>query len=232
MKAQFLKKMGIVLTVSLLLTGVTACGGSQKTDSSKTENNTTTEEPSEKRDSSANEETKTDENTSESSNETKTDNTSTDSEGDAAVQSVLDGAGITADDTADKDKLQKAYDYILKTYDYTPADDPDLSSDKWVDECASNMVKYGDAKCYNWAALTGLVAKKLGFNAKILTGTAQRTEDAEEQTAHAWVLIDDKYVLDTCYDDVNKKEGDQYFYQTYRDLLDNEGSVYTMEKEF
>lgn len=151
------------------------------------------------------------------------------SNGNKAVADVLDHVSFSASSSRGQ-KLRKVYDYIIAKYKYTPAETPDLSASSWVGKSAYNMVKYGDAKCYNYAALTGLCARALGYNAKIVTGKANRSR-GRKKSEHAWVLIGDR-VLDTCYDAVNGKSGDQYYYKTYRQIKRSEGSSYSADKRF
>lgn len=156
------------------------------------------------------------------------------STGNKAVASVIDGAKFKSN-MNNKEKLKAAYDYILKKYNYQIADVPtqnELKNGKWVYKYAYNMVKDRDAKCYNWASLTGLTARALGYKTSIITGRAKRSADFKNQTEHAWALVNGKYVLDANYDDVNGKAGDQYFWKTYAQLKKSEGSEYTAEKKF
>ncbi|MQN01540.1 MAG: transglutaminase domain-containing protein [bacterium LCO1.1] len=151
-------------------------------------------------------------------------------EGNQAVASVIEGAKLSNSMTQDQ-KLSVVYNYILNKYNYTISDPADLSSNQWIYTCAYNMFKYGDAKCYNYAALTGLSANALGFNVRFETGVAARSAGGEK-TEHAWVVVNDQYVLDSCYDDVNNKSGNQYFYKTYDEIRDSEGSEYQVNKTF
>ena len=156
--------------------------------------------------------------------------------GNQAVAAVMDGVKFSSGMTNAK-KQKKIYTYIVNKFSYMAAEDPDLSGKAWIYTCAYNMVYEGDAKCFNYAALTGLCFRALGFDAKILTGTALHplATDSASQTQHAWVVITKNgtdYVYDTLYDDVNGKSGLQFFGKTYAQIKSSQGSVYTVEKTF
>lgn len=147
-----------------------------------------------------------------------------------AAASVMNGVKFTNDMTS-MEKLETTYRYILKKYDYEIADVPNLNSRKWIGTCAYNMVKDGDAKCYNYAALTGVCAKALGFKVTVVTGTSKRSATSVRAQEHAWVEINGR-VLDTCFDDTNQKDGEQYFYRTFEEIRSGEGTEYYPEKRF
>lgn len=150
------------------------------------------------------------------------------SNGNKAVAYVFDHVSFSSS-SSKKQKLKKVYDYIASRR-CTPAGTPDFSDGKWVGISAYNMVKYGDAKCYNYAAITGLCARALGYNATIVIGKANFSR-GHMKSEHAWVIVGSR-VLDTCYDAVNGKKGDQYYFRTYRQIKRSEGSSYTAQNKF
>ncbi len=151
--------------------------------------------------------------------------------GDEAVALLWDALGSKAFKNAktDKDKLEVVYTYIDTSFKYLGRPSPDLSKNDWMYESALVLVKNGNGKCFHFAALTGLAAGALGFDAKIITGKGQR-KGAASASEHAWVLIDGTYVLDTNYD--NPVDGQVYFYKTYDEIKNELETEYTMEKEF
>lgn len=117
--------------------------------------------------------------------------------GDAAVGKVLSAAKVKA--SADKQaNLEKVYKYIVKKYGYIGRPRPKLKSKGWEFKCAYDMVmgmnsmgtqkagKY-EGKCYNFAAITGLAAKALGFDGRVHAGTCKKPV-ATDYTEHAWYL--------------------------------------------
>lgn len=155
---------------------------------------------------------------------------SSDKKANLAAASVMDGVKFTSKMTK-LQKLETTYRYILKKYDYMVADVPNLKTKKWIGPTAYNMVKDGDAKCYNYAALTGVCAKALGFKVTVVTGTSRRSAASTRTQEHAWVEIGGR-ILDTCFDDTNQKAGEQYFNRTAEEIRAAEGTEYYPEKKF
>ena len=140
--------------------------------------------------------------------------------GNIAVGRVLSEAKVKTEKTKEA-RLKKAYGYIVNKYSYMSRPTPkNFKTAAWTYQCAYDMAmgmnrmgkqpegKYA-GKCYNFAALTGLTAKALGYDTTIVPGTCQRP-DSDKATEHAWAEIsEDEYVfvLDTMWDNNGKRAG-------------------------
>ena len=154
--------------------------------------------------------------------------------GNQAVAKIIDMVKFQPS-ASKEDNLKVMYNKIQKRCGYLGTEGPDLGSKKWIYTKAYEMATETDGKCYEYSALTGLCAKALGFDVKILTGKANGHAgfaDRTKYTEHSWVVIDDTYILDSVYDDNNGTSGNQFFYKTYEELENEQGTIYQAEKQF
>lgn len=109
--------------------------------------------------------------------------TTGDAELDAQVEQLL--AQVT-DPMSDREtRLRQIYDYIRDHYDYLGVQHYEAGSTEWMNEAASFLLKNGKSNCYGFAALFGLCARRLGYQAYVVAGY-----EYEPDNAHAWTMID------------------------------------------
>lgn len=145
--------------------------------------------------------------------------------GDTAVGAVLSGANVKSV-SGNEARLKKAYVFIVNKYSYNSRPTPNLKTNAWTYKCAYDMAMGMNmmgkeaagnytGKCYNFAALTGLTAKALGYNTVIIPGTCKRP-GANAYTEHAWAIINEggkHFLLDSMWDHNGKKNGTTNFFK-------------------
>ncbi len=151
--------------------------------------------------------------------------------GNQAVAKVLTNVKFS-NSMSKKSKLKKAYNYILSHCSYDITEKPSLKGKAWIYSKASQMMANKGGKCYEYTAITGLVAKALGYKTQIKTGKHKLNAKAKKYTEHSWVVVNGKYILDSVRDDNNGKGGTQYFYRTYSQIKKSEGTQYKVSKTF
>ena len=145
-----------------------------------------------------------------------------------AVAKVYDGASAKG---KGKKRLKKLYCYVMKMCAYLGVGQPNLNSD-WITGAASDMLSRKRGNCYNYASIIGLLAKSVGLSTAVITGKCKRGASATA-TAHAWVLVNGKYVLDGVFEDQNYTGAGalRFFYKKYKQLKNSLQYTYTVENK-
>lgn len=108
-------------------------------------------------------------------------------------------------------QLEAAFNYLSSSISYVRS--YDTPSGDWVKEYAQNAMSTKSGNCYGYAASFAYVAKGLGYDAKVCTGTVRSSLGG--RTAHAWteVKVAGKwYVFDA---EMQNAKGSGYYKQTY-----------------
>ncbi|MCR5453032.1 MAG: hypothetical protein K6F00_10420 [Lachnospiraceae bacterium] len=151
--------------------------------------------------------------------------------GNKAVGMLMDE--ITSISSADaKKSLETVYEYIVANIRYVGVGAPDINKKGWQYDTAYETIEKKRGMCYNYASLTGLAAKALGFSAKIVAGKGSRIINGQRRdpSTHAWVLINGKYVVDTNY--ATSKTDKNYFFKTYDEIKNSVDTTYEENKKF
>ena len=98
----------------------------------------------------------------------------------------------------DMTQLRELYNYTVENFSYLHRNLYEPGETGWEAEEAYTMLSTGKGNCYNFAAVFGQLARFLGFDAQIysgtITGQAKREADGEvldtKRTPHAWVEIE------------------------------------------
>lgn len=108
-------------------------------------------------------------------------------------------------------QLEKSFNYVVNALVYERK--LDVPVGLWTESYAKEALLTGKANCYGYAATFAYVAKGLGFEARVCTGTVQSALGGK--TPHAWteVKLGDKwYIFDT---EMQDAKGSGYYKQTY-----------------
>ena len=126
----------------------------------------------------------------------------------------LCGAVVDASTTGNmmqKDELKSCFDYFVLSSIYERKIDVPLGD--WTGEYAKEILISSKGNCYNFAAAFAYIAKGLGYEARVCTGTIESALGG--RAPHAWteVKMGDKwYVFDT---EMQRAKGQGYYKQTY-----------------
>ena len=98
----------------------------------------------------------------------------------------------------DMTQLRQLYNYTVENFSYLHRNLYEPGETGWESEEAYIMLSTGKGNCYNFAAVFGQLARFLGFDAQIYSGTitGQAKVDADgevldtRRTPHAWVEIE------------------------------------------
>ncbi|MCR5558665.1 MAG: hypothetical protein K6F75_14030 [Butyrivibrio sp.] len=126
----------------------------------------------------------------------------------------LAGAVVAASSTGSMksaQQLEAAFYYLANTVSYVRSSE--VPSDDWVKDYAVNTMSTKSGNCYGYAASFAYIAKGLGYDAKVCTGTVRSSLGG--RTAHAWteVKVGGKwYVFDA---EMQNAKGSGYYKQTY-----------------
>ncbi len=108
-------------------------------------------------------------------------------------------------------QLRAAFDFVADTITYERSFE--IPSGDWTKEYAAKTLGTSKGNCYGYASAFAYIAKGLGYDARICTGTV--TSSYGGRTAHAWteVKMNNRwYVFDT---EMQNAKGDGYYKQTY-----------------
>jgi transglutaminase/protease-like cytokinesis protein 3 len=116
---------------------------------------------------------------------------------DSYVKSIIDTSTGTGPDA-----LRKAYDYVVnhykfKHYEPTPMFDDDWK--EWTVKSARELVERGEGNCYRSASLMCWLARRLGYDARVVVGTVPTDHGPG---AHAWVDVvkdGETYLIDATF---------------------------------
>ena len=119
--------------------------------------------------------------------------------GDLELDEMLDAAigdGIGEGD----DALRNAYEYVASRFTYLKQEDePQGDWWDWSREYAKEMYRNGEGNCYRSASLMCWLARRLGYDARVVVGTVP-TEHGPG--AHAWVDVvkdGETYLIDATF---------------------------------
>ncbi|WP_158589471.1 transglutaminase domain-containing protein [Butyrivibrio sp. CB08] len=117
----------------------------------------------------------------------------------------------TTGDMTQKKQLEKCFNYFVNTSSYERK--VDLPIGEWTGPFAADILSTGKGNCYNYASAFAYIAKGLGYDARVCTGTVQSSLGG--LTPHAWTEIkfgDEWYIFDT---EMQGAKGSGYYKQTY-----------------
>ncbi len=117
----------------------------------------------------------------------------------------------TTGDMTQKMQLEKCFNYFVNTCSYERK--VDLPIGEWTGPFAVDILSSGKGNCYNYAAGFAYIAKGLGYDSRVCTGTVQSSLGGV--TPHAWTEIkfgDEWYIFDT---EMQGAKGNGYYKQTY-----------------
>ena len=126
------------------------------------------------------------------------------------VASVIEAA--TTGSMSQKKQLQSCFEYFVEASEYERRIDVPIGN--WTGDYATQILLSGKGNCYNYAAGFAYIAKGLGYDARVCTGTV--TSSLGGRTAHAWTEVrmgDNWYIFDT---EMQDAKGQGYYKQTYR----------------
>ena len=133
----------------------------------------------------------------------------------------------TTGDMTQKKQLEKCFNYFVNSSSYERKMDIPLGD--WTGAYAADILSTGKGNCYNFASAFAFIAKGLGYDAKVCTGTVQSSLGG--QTPHAWTEVkfgDNWYVFDA---EMQRAKGSGYYKQTYKGYPAgpiNKQAVYTV----
>ncbi len=109
------------------------------------------------------------------------------------------------------EQLEKSFNYLVGVVSYVRKLDVPIGN--WTQGYATETLLSGQANCYGYAAAFAYIAKGLGFESRVCSGTVQSSLGG--QTGHAWteVKVADKwYIFDA---EMQDAKGSGYYKQTY-----------------
>ena len=125
------------------------------------------------------------------------------------VASVIDIC--TVGDMRQKNQLESCFNYFVAGSEYERKQDFPVG--EWTGSYATDILLNGKGNCYNYAAAFAYIAKGLGYEARVCTGTV--TSSLGGRTLHAWTEVkmgNTWYVFDT---EMQDAKGSGYYKQTY-----------------
>lgn len=110
-----------------------------------------------------------------------------------------------------KQQLKRSFDFLVKAAAYERS--YETPTGNWPLTYAVNLFDTGKGNCYSYAAAFGYIARGLGYETKICTGTV--TSSLGGRTPHAWTEVkmgDEWFIFDA---EMQDAKGDGYYKQTY-----------------
>lgn len=159
--------------------------------------------------------------------------------GNTAISDALIKSGYNFSKSKTKN-LKTVYDWLMKKMKYAGLSfQPNFNKNGWYNNVAYEVVKENDygGKCWDYAAMTTLAAKAIGFNRDgYQTYAVNGTQNLNNTqfTLHAYTIIKDptgaEYILDGVFDDSQgyNAASPRYYYERYVNVS---GNYYKMEKE-
>ena len=126
------------------------------------------------------------------------------------VASVLEIC--TTGGMSQKQQLESCFNYFVYASAYERKSDIPIGN--WTGSYATDILLNGKGNCYNYAAGFAYIAKGLGYDARVCTGTV--TSSLGGRTPHAWTEIkmgEKWYIFDT---EMQDAKGSGYYRQTYK----------------
>ena len=108
-------------------------------------------------------------------------------------------------------QLESCFNYVVNILSYER--NMEVPQGNWTAVYAQNALLTGKANCYGYAAVFAYVAKGIGYEARVCTGTI--TSSLGGRTAHAWTEVKigkNWYVFDT---EMQDAKGSGYYKVTY-----------------
>lgn len=121
-------------------------------------------------------------------------------------------AGVTTADMAADQKLAACYQYIIDHTSYKRS--YETPSGDWTGGYALEVLTSGQGNCYRYAAGLAYLAKGLGYDVKVVTGTIKAARGGV--TPHGWVEINiggQWYIFDA---EMQDAKGYDLFCKTYK----------------
>ena len=125
------------------------------------------------------------------------------------VASVIDFS--TDENMTQNAQLERCFKYLVDFSAYER--DNEVPVGNWTGAYAKDMLLEGKGNCYNYAAAFAYIAKGLGYDAKVCTGTVLSSLGG--QTPHAWTEVKVNrtwYIFDA---EMQDAKGSGYYKQTY-----------------
>ncbi len=126
------------------------------------------------------------------------------------VRQILGDLG--ADKMTKEAALRACYDYLMKACSYKRF--TDVFDNNWTNTYAMDILSTGQGNCSSYAAALAFLAKGLGYESRVATGSIDNTSGLP--TSHAWteILIDDRwFIFDAEMDQA--KANKEYYKKTY-----------------
>lgn len=122
-------------------------------------------------------------------------------------------AAVTTADMTAEQKLRACYQYVMDSSKYKR--DTEVPSGDWTGRYAQEILSTGKGNCYRYACGFAYLAKGLGYEARVVTGTVRSLKGG--QTPHGWAEVyinDGWYVFDAVMEDSRHVD---MFGRTYED---------------
>ena len=116
---------------------------------------------------------------------------------------------VTTPEMTQLEKLRAGFNYVRDSYTYLRRNYYSVGYTDWVMEEARTMYTTGRGNCYCYAGAFYYVARQLGYDARIISGTT-----GYNRAPHGWVEIDldgVTYIFDTELEMAYRKKGVYYY---------------------
>ena len=124
----------------------------------------------------------------------------------AAIVDASTVSGMTQ-----KQELKSCFDYFVSASVYERKIDVPVGD--WTEAYAKEIMTSSKGNCYNFAAAFAYIARSLGYEARVCTGTVESAYGG--RTPHAWTEVrmgNNWYIFDT---EMQRAKGQGYYKQTY-----------------
>ena len=133
--------------------------------------------------------------------------------GNTTLAPILDSiiASVTTPQMTEEQKLAACYNYMINACSYKRT--YDKPSGDWTWTYAVEILTTGQGNCYRYAAGFACLAKRLGFETKVITGQVKARRGGT--TPHGWTEVkmgDTWYIFDT---ELQDALGGNYYKKTY-----------------
>lgn len=126
------------------------------------------------------------------------------------VASIIEAC--TTETMTQNAQLEKCFNYLVSSVSYER--EMDVPVGDWTEDYAKKLLMNGKGNCYKYAAAFAYIAKGLGYDARICTGTVQSSLGGK--ALHAWTEVkvnETWYIFDT---EMQDAKGSGYYKQTYQ----------------
>lgn len=142
------------------------------------------------------------------------------------VNSIIQA--VTTSNMTNDQKLFACYQYILNNSSYKRT--YDTPSGNWTGTYAMELLSTGQGNCYRYAAGFAYLAKGLGYETRVITGTIKAARGGV--TPHGWVEIklgDKWYIFDPEMQDAKGHDLYMKTYENYPVKPLNKGTEWTVQ---